>query len=54
MRLLDYIVLGLILVCVVLAVIKMRKNRKSGKGCSGCCASCSMNCSKQDDNKKES
>lgn len=40
MRFCDYIALGIILLCVVLAVFVLINRKKKGRGCSGNCGSC--------------
>lgn len=42
MRIRDYVLLGIILVCVVLVLVALYKKKKTGRciGCSGNCAMC--------------
>ena len=48
----DYIILGVILVLVIMVLVSSYKRRKEGRGCCGDCAHCSMNPSAMEKDKK--
>lgn len=41
----DYIVIGLVILGVILSVRYLRRRKAEGKGCCGSCAGCGMACS---------
>lgn len=49
----DYLVVGLVILGVILSVRYIRRQARSGKGCCGGCAGCGMHCHclKEEENK---
>lgn len=48
MRIIDYLLLGAVMLAMLAAVICVIKRRKQGKTCAGNCANCGQRCTKAD------